>query len=722
MNYYTRIPKDVRERNAADIKKFDKSVLDTALKHQEHGLAVHWNRAASKAPVAAVWNDAPISTSKELMESHQSSFNVGFRAGKFSIVRGHFVGVLDVDIKHPDFEAEANAAANQLMEGKFDPTVVSGSCVGRHQYLLVVPGSIPDKAATTLRQSDVSVKDGKVVPKGTPGSKPAWTVEFLYTGKNVVMPPSIHPDTGNQYCWANGIDMGKLMPILESMVDLLNANHEVDWHEPELIKFDLLPVAKFCAELLPKVLRDFVYDIADRTQCPVDFVAVVVVQTICVAIGNACAIRPKQFDDWCEFVNLWAAIVGRPGQLKTPAKNAGSEPIKWLEWAAQQAYEADMLFFENAQIDRELKIQTLKSIKTRTPEQQQELSELLKEKPVKPTLRRYRSSDATIEKLAELLNENPRGILVDRDELVGLLAIFQKAGHEADRSFYLEGWNGNGKFIVDRIGRGTTIVEHLTLLVFGSIQPAKLQRYLHESLYGLGNDGFLQRFQLSVYPDDNPAWSIVDREPDRAALEAVIDLVRKLADCDFVLLGAQLEEHRPTPFFRYSEDAQAVFNDWYVALGQKVAAEELAIVAEHLGKYRKLVPALSLVFHLVDLATGDTQKSSPVTLIALTRAIAWSEYLETHARRIYHMAIDIREDAVKSLANKLAKGDLQDGFTERDVYIKQWSNLSDPELVEAACNELEQAGWLRRIQRDKKALGRPTVRYEINPAVVGRKV
>ncbi len=64
--------------------------------------------------------------------------------------------------------------------------------------------------------------------------------------------------------------------------------------------------------------------------------------------------------------------------------------------------------------------------------------------------------DTTVEKLGELLNQNPRGLLLMRDELSGLLRTLDKPGREGDREFFLEGWNGTGSYTYDRISRGTT--------------------------------------------------------------------------------------------------------------------------------------------------------------------------------------------------------------------------------------------------------------------------
>ena len=42
--------------------------------------------------------------------------------------------------------------------------------------------------------------------------------------------------------------------------------------------------------------------------------------------------------------------------------------------------------------------------------------------PEEPKERRFKSNDSTVEKLGDLLVHNPQGMLVYRDELIGLLA------------------------------------------------------------------------------------------------------------------------------------------------------------------------------------------------------------------------------------------------------------------------------------------------------------
>jgi len=176
-------------------------MLNEALRLRKLGFAIHWLRPSSKIPVSSGWADAPVMDATALKASYQPGFNIGFRPGKWSVVNGKEICVLDVDIRGgARYAEEAYAAAAAMMrDQRF--TVISGSDVGRHRYLGFNKGTSPPKAATTLRQSDIWVnKDTKEICASTDeGARPAWLIEILSTGKNVVMPPSIHPDTGHPY-------------------------------------------------------------------------------------------------------------------------------------------------------------------------------------------------------------------------------------------------------------------------------------------------------------------------------------------------------------------------------------------------------------------------------------------------------------------------------------------------------------------------------------------
>lgn len=176
-------------------------MLKEAVRLRKLGFAIHWLQPQSKVPVSEGWSTVPVMDEFALKASYRGGFNIGFRPGKWSVVNGKEVVVLDVDIRGgARYAPEAYAAAAAMLRDK-KFTVISGSDVGRHCYLRLPIGQSPNKSATTLRQSDIWVNrdDFTICGANSPRAAPAWLIEILSTGKNVVMPPSIHPDTGHPY-------------------------------------------------------------------------------------------------------------------------------------------------------------------------------------------------------------------------------------------------------------------------------------------------------------------------------------------------------------------------------------------------------------------------------------------------------------------------------------------------------------------------------------------
>jgi hypothetical protein len=495
-----------------------------------------------------------------------------------------------------------------------------------------------------------------------------------------------------------------------------------DWPEPEEIKIELPPVEKISPELTPEPLRGWLVDIADRMQCPLDFVAAGVLVAGGALIGTGCGIRPKKHDDWLVIPNLWGGIVARPSMLKTPALTEVLKPFAALEATAKEEYDdrlrghaADHEIFKAQKEAVRAAMLTAAKMKDKKPEAdldslRQRFAEM--EEPATPTRRRFKTNDATIEKLGELLNENPRGLLLFRDELTGMLASFDREGREQDRAFFLEAWNGYGSFTTDRIGRGTVDTQNLCVSILGGIQPAKLQGYLLQAASDYANDGLLQRFQMLVYPDE-PKWQHVDRLPDVFARKRAYRVFENLANMDFMAAGATLADGDKIPHFRFSKGAQSIFNEWLTDLQTaKLQADDLPALIEHLAKYRSLMPALALIFHLIDTADGGT-RSGAVSEGAALRGAALCEYLESHARRVYAMLGDISTRSAAELAKKITRGALQNGFTLRDIYRHGWHLLTTKELAQGACDELVAANWLRT-----ETQGKTRAIYHINPKIL----
>ena len=328
-------------------------------------------------------------------------------------------------------------------------------------------------------------------------------------------------------------------------------------------------------------------------------------------------------------------------------------------------------------------------------------------KPEPPAKKRFKVNDATAPKLHEISADNPRGILTWRDELIGLFSHLEKPENMADKALYLESWTGTKSFTQDRVGRGTVYASKLCWAIFGGITPSKLEVYLNKIIHGIDNDGFIQRFQVLMYPDKNQG-ELIDRAPDKAVADRVFNILKRLAE---------LPISDDIPYLRFDGDAQLIFDEWYRDLRKtKLLANEHPVMLEHLSKYAKLMPALALTFHLIHIVDENTTAEiSSICEDCALRAGGWCDFLEAHARRIYGIVLSPEQAALK-LAGKITNGLLQDGFTVKEVRENGWSTLNNSERIEAACALLIDKGWLRRIDWLPGASGgRPTVRYLINP-------
>lgn len=334
------------------------------------------------------------------------------------------------------------------------------------------------------------------------------------------------------------------------------------------------------------------------------------------------------------------------------------------------------------------------------------------------TERRYLTQDATVEKLGELLQENPNGLLVLRDELAGWLRTLERPGREGEREFYLEAWNGTGGFTFDRIGRGTVHIDALTVSMLGGIQPGKLDKYLSEAIAGGGGaDGLLQRFQLVVYPDHVGAYRHVDRYPDSTARQKANTIFEALDALDPAQLGLDAQEGE-IPALHFADDAQELFDAWRTELETRLRSTDLdhkPAYASHIAKYRSLMPSLALIFHLVGVADGTA--SGPVSLGAAQLAAAWCEYLEAHALKLYAPEVSSHINAAQLLARRIDDNDIEDGVSVRDLYRRGWEGLDDRETVMSGLEVLAESNWIRLAERITG--GRPSQTVRLHPELRG---
>lgn len=495
----------------------------------------------------------------------------------------------------------------------------------------------------------------------------------------------------------------------------LQSQESDTWSEPLPLPDGLPPVNPLDAVMIPEPLRGWLVDIADRMQIPPDFSTAAAVVALGSIIGRGCGIYPKRHDDWLVVPNLWGAVVGRPSLMKTPAVSEAQRHLNRLEAEARGEYEkaADAFEIEKevTRITRAAIAEEIKKALKQGRDIEEARGKLAALHDDEPTRRRYQTQDGTTEKIGELLNQNPRGLLINRDELIGWFRSLDKDGREGDRAFYLEGWNGNRGFTYDRIGRGTLDISALCVSIFGAITPGPLSSYVYQANRGgNGDDGLLQRFQVFVWPDAPADWKNIDRFPDTAEKNRVWEIFKALSGD---IPGAAKEDGADIPALRFSPGGQDVFDTWRNDLEIRLRSDHglHPAMESHLTKYRKLMPSLALIFHLVTVADGTA--TGPVSETAALMAAAWCDYLESHAGRIYGGANMPGMEAAREIVKHIRRGAIQDGCKPKDIYRNQWSRLATPDEVKTGLEVLEEYEWLT-VEKITTG-GRPSEIITLNP-------
>jgi hypothetical protein len=188
---------------------FDDQILTAIGPLRAVGFALHWLHPKSKRPIGDDWSTKPVLTADQLTRRHAAGNNLGVRLGEPSrLIDGNYQHAIDLDIRDESQAAAAHAALDELFPGAIDslPVVRSGSGgSSRHLYFTTDRPFASKKLACSAGFK--MVPDPKL---GRDVKKRDWEIELFGTGKQVVLPPSIHPDTGLPYAWERPFDLDSL--------------------------------------------------------------------------------------------------------------------------------------------------------------------------------------------------------------------------------------------------------------------------------------------------------------------------------------------------------------------------------------------------------------------------------------------------------------------------------------------------------------------------------
>ncbi len=470
------------------------------------------------------------------------------------------------------------------------------------------------------------------------------------------------------------------------------------WSEPVDVFGDMMPEPVLERDMLPRVIVDFAFDTAERIGADPALPAMAALVACASVLHDDIKIQPKHNDTrWKESARLWIAADGPSGTAKSPATDPALAPVYQIQrhWQKEDAerlrmYDREKIIFDAAFKQRE------KSLRAgddpgRMPEE-----------PVRPPIRQIIVDEMTMEALgADVLADNPRGVLLWYDELMGLIGSLDAYhnGHK-DRPLLLKGWNGV-PVTINR--RGTRIdVPNFGFSILGGIQTEKLREIADK----LDDDGCLQRFSLFRVRNHDGG----DRAPDEIAIaryeSTVLSISGLRPDGNVVVLSPEAQRLR-----REIEEITRAIRDMEIFP---------AALRSHANKWFGTFARLLLVMHVIDCAPDNFGGTDFLVVSEATAQRAYGlfkDFLIPNAIAVYtdyfggfdqHNG-DCRFVAGHILAHKATKLD------ERDLYRAKRDFESDRKRMVRAIVPLVHANWLQPLPSSKRADA--IERWLVNPVV-----
>jgi hypothetical protein len=372
----------------------------------------------------------------------------------------------------------------------------------------------------------------------------------------------------------------------------------------------------FPVEAMPASCQPLIFEAEKALGCAPELVALPMLAVLSSAIGTSRVVEVK--GGWREWAALFVAVVASAGAMKTPAAKVAKKPAFERQRRLGKDYAG-----EKEEWKREVRRWEVEK------RDAQKNGEPAPEEPEAPVMGRCVAGDTTVEALVGILEGNPRGLLVHRDELAGWVRSMDqyKGGKGSDRQHWLNLWNTD-EVVVDRKSRmgEPSILARPFVSLFGGIQPAMLGE-----LEGTVEDGLVDRFLFSYPAPRHVRFSYEEVSP--RSEEAYAALYRRLSE--LALATDEYGDPNPKPL-KLSPEARKLFAEVVDASGAEVLQPGFPTRLEGVwSKLRGHLARLSLVLAVCRCVENDLLKEERVEAVDVENATHLLAYFKVHARRVY---------------------------------------------------------------------------------------
>ncbi len=393
----------------------------------------------------------------------------------------------------------------------------------------------------------------------------------------------------------------------------------------------------FPLEIFPKAIRDIIETLEEYENYNVDFTAASFLTVFAAAMGNAWSVR--FMTGWVSRPIIYMVLVGSPSCGKTPPLQQAVAPLLKLDG------EYDMIYCKE--------METYRRWERMSAKQREKHS--LPEEMKMPQRKCHVVVDSTVEALIGALRDNPRGVLIYKDEIDSLLSNFNRY-NSSDEGYFLSLFSGT-PFKYSRKSNN----EHIFLAnpycsIIGTTQPGRLgEQFGGKRMM----NGFSSRF-LKVYPeiDKMPSWN--DTAMPDGVLEEWERIIRKVVT---VTPSTDQEGKATSIELLFSQEAKLRVIQWKDEVNNKAYAETDSDAVRALcGKLETYLVRFCLVIQIMHCICGESgmDKIEPGTA---ELAIRLTEYFRNMESRI---APEIETGILDNRFTELL-GNLRDSFTTAEA-------------------------------------------------------
>lgn len=482
----------------------------------------------------------------------------------------------------------------------------------------------------------------------------------------------------------------------------------------KLVPLNEVVLPAFPIDALPDVLKNYVSDVAESTQTPIDMAGVASLALMSIAMQPRYKVFGKA--DWEEQLSLYCMIVAEPSDRKSAVFNQIIKVIQAFEAEYNEHHSIDFLKSQEEHVSLEKRYKKAtkeyENGKITKDEYDDAFNKYASHKMIKPIS--LTLDDVTSESLTNEI-ESQDGCIALVSSEGGIFDILSGSyTNFPNIDIFLKGYSGD--FIkVSRIGRPSLYVKNPRLTILLTVQPKVLESVVNNGTFT--GRGLSARFLYSV-----PKSLVGSRKFETKPIN--FDNKKRFSDLIHEILK---EPKSSTTYITLSNDAYYLLKDYYEEFESRLITDLKDIggwagkLVGNILRISALITRARNIKYDAFLYTPSTDDSAEwiVQKEDMESAIKLGNYFLEHARFAFDFMDDntTKKQALNFLEKLKATKTNEISFREASRMCKY---MNKKENATAVISLLVDYGYLREKQGTSRAHNKGLV-YEVNPAIYDKE-